>query len=385
MPALYFVPGILSTEMFTGGPGGQLLWVSYSRIALGQLGKLRLAGDGINPGLPDGVVCTPGGPLEPYYLPCLTALRQQLTPYGYSVFPWGFDWRKDIIAAGNDLAAAIRNVATPADPCSIVGHSQGGLVARAAWASLVASGESNLVRRIVTLGTPHQGSYSPVRVFSLTDPLIGQLAGATQLLSFVLNVVPPNIYFPAYSPAELSQLAGTWPGLYQLLPVPGSPDSSNDPSRDYLFNAANWPSDRGIDAGWLNAASTTFAAFQLNPATFPPAWVLTTAAGTGLPTAYKLSSPSLLGTDAALSFTGQGDGQVTHSSAWVTNSARYLVNCRHSDLPNEVGQSGQLAAWVRDVRLAPAPAPPAVIVGGVLNPRIAGPPIPVPLWPNHDC
>ena len=52
-------------------------------------------------------------------------------------------------------------------PCSIVAHSAGGLVARAAWLALGQAGATNLVRRIVTYGTPHQGSYGAVRLWSL--------------------------------------------------------------------------------------------------------------------------------------------------------------------------------------------------------------------------
>ncbi len=385
MTICYVLPGILGTELGTGPQGQSLLWVSYTRLALGEVGGLWLDTDGTSPKAPFGRDCSPRGPLRDYYDSCVSSLTRDLGPHGYTVQPWGYDFRLDIIGTGARLAAEIRANVSASDPCAIVAHSQGGLVSRAAWSALGGTGEQNLVRRIVTLGTPHQGSYAPVRIWSLDDPQLDQMQLITTLLAFGTFVVPVGVHAVPWSLEALSQLLASWPALYQMLPVLGSPDAAPDPHRNYLYLSGNWPQNRGILQDWLDNAAGPMRAFLLSPSSLPPAEVLTTVSGNGIYTPNSLKFTDELGSISALGFTDEADGSVTRESALVSGSKTFVFNCRHSDLPSVVALNGDLADMVREVRVAPVPPLPTIKSAVPINPMFAGPPIPTQLWPDHDC
>jgi hypothetical protein len=334
--------------MFSPSLLGDLLWVSYSRLALGQVGQLRLAPDGVSPGPPDGVACNFGGPLPDYYATAFSVLADQLRPAGYQTIQVGFDWRKEIVDQGRSLAGRILAQVDPGDPCAIVAHSHGGLVARAAWSLLVGSGESARVRRIVTLGAPHRGSYAAPGISCLARSEAYQVAALSQVsLAINLGGVPPTLIDPPrWTVADVAALAASWPALYELYPA--LPPTPEDPQRAALYDARLWPVARGVQQRWLDYAATTYAAWRDSSASIPPASVLTTVGGTGWPTTDGLVVPSALGSPAALGSTDQGDGTVTLASALVPGSRTYTVQLRHADLPRVLALSGDLAVWVQE-------------------------------------
>src|SRR6516164_2511970 len=136
MGLIYILPGILGSELYTEHEPSGLLWVNYGRLVVGEIGRLRLDVDGLSPGPPDGLDCFAGAPLPAYYGFAQSSLFQQLKSRNYDVQPWGYDWRKDILSEGVELANNIRFRSRLGEPVTIVGHSQGGLVARAAWYEL---------------------------------------------------------------------------------------------------------------------------------------------------------------------------------------------------------------------------------------------------------
>jgi hypothetical protein len=320
-----------------------------------------------------------GPPLPDYWSTPIKLLIDSLRPHGYRLDVLVYDWRKSIFAAGEGLAGLIRNKDTASDPCSIVAHSMGGLVARAAWASLVLSGQESKVRRIVTLGSPHQGTYAPVSVLSANYEALDQLAFISYTLTSGVNVIGWPITYRRYNVFEIRDVAATWPALYSIFPLLGGTDAVNDPHRADLFERSKWPASIPVDANWLSYARAIVAPFLLSPTSQPPAWVMTTVAGQGVPTPAGLVRPELLGSAAAIGSAEDGDGVVTGSSALMAESKRYVVSARHSDMPAFTAASGELADWVLEVRDPITPVPPPETIPGVLTPVLAGPPIPQPL------
>jgi len=101
-------------------------------------------------------------------------LRQALADAGArntAQFSYGptLDYQRLAAQLGRTLAEIC--AATGARRVDVIGHSLGGLAAR----YLVDSGAGDLVRRLVTLGSPYYASVIPVRelaIFAADDPLI---------------------------------------------------------------------------------------------------------------------------------------------------------------------------------------------------------------------
>lgn len=371
MPRCIVVPGFLASTVYTVSPLRVLLWVNVPRLVLGHFGVLRLAPNGIDPGPPDGAACEAGEGLDDYVEQPALELGRQLASSGYSVEVFAYDWRKELIAHGAALAARIRAVATESNPCSLVCHSTGGLVARAAWANLGSTSQTGLVRRIVTLGTPHKGTYSPVMVFSREDPLIRQLLFLNQsLLMTPIGRLPGYVQWRS---GDIRKLAQTWVSLYQLMPAPPAP--SFDPDRMALYHRDNWTDPADLQQQWLDYSRETWWPLMASPASMPPPWVLTTVSGNGWETRNKLSYWRDLGDPDAIGISSEGDGVVTTESAEVAGSAVYRTTCGHADQLPALVNSGQVAEWVLAVRVAPAPPPPPEDVPEVVTPVIQQPPV----------
>jgi hypothetical protein len=382
VPTVYVVPGLGGTTLGFDPGGGRPLWVDYTRIALGNIGAMRLAPDGVSPGPPDGRPLFPGEPLADYYGPCVEALRTQLVSGGYIVRTHGYDWRLQSEITGAALAARIRAETTPGIPCSLVCHSFGGIVARAAYAALVGTGDAGLVRRIITLGSPHQGSYGVVALWSLDSDQLSQVQQLTLLTSTLLSLISPLVAPFPWSKEALVRLSATWPALYETLPLLNSPDSESDPNRAVVFGST-WPVDRAISQGWLDVARLAFQPRLFTGPWNPPARVMTSVAGTGTQTPAALHFPGLLGIPVAYNTVADGDGTVTVASALLASSAMVKVAGRHTDLPNQMGIGGQLAGLVLAER--PDPPPPVMAIAGPFNPQLAGPPFPQKLAGLSDC
>jgi triacylglycerol esterase/lipase EstA (alpha/beta hydrolase family) len=116
------------------------------------------------------------------------------------------------------LAAAIERILarTGADRIDVVAHSLGGLVARA-W--IRAHGRESRVRRLVTLGTPHQGT----RVAALAvDPLAkALLPGSRELAELsrddpVPSLVSVTAIYSTFDAKVLPPRNGYYPGAWNI-------------------------------------------------------------------------------------------------------------------------------------------------------------------------
>lgn len=98
-----------------------------------------------------------------------TVLRRYLTQLGYQVHPWS---RPEILALHRLSGVALKRmeeIATIADgPVSMIGHSLGGIYARE-----IARAAPELVRRVITVGSPFGGDLKSNVVWPLYESVTG--------------------------------------------------------------------------------------------------------------------------------------------------------------------------------------------------------------------
>ena len=121
-----------------------VLWLDPAEIALGRLTELRLKGATAYHAV--GVI-----------LLAYLKLQLRLRIAGFDATFHPFDWRLGLDVLGDRLADAVASDA--AGQVSIVAHSMGGLVARAALPRINAK-----LKQLIMLGTPNYGSFAPVQV-----------------------------------------------------------------------------------------------------------------------------------------------------------------------------------------------------------------------------
>lgn len=377
----YLLPGFMGTELVYADDPNRLLWCDYAPLSRGEVRFMALAANGIDPLPPDGVALVARDPLPKYFSGTIELLPKTLQDDNYQVVPWGYDWRLDMRVIGHNLAEEIRAEVSAADPCTIVGHSGGGLVARCAWADLVNTGNENLVRRIITIGTPHWGTYSVPKAFFGGGPTLNQL----QFLNFLGKKAsndfasgPPVVYL---SGTKLAAIVASWPAAYQLLPALDSPAGYPDPLRFDLYIETNYAPGAHVSADRLDEARQVWQRFLKSPESQPPSSILTTVAGQGSPTTAALRAvrPAPLGIGSPLDEYQpgrDGDNTVVTEDAFIEGSVKYYVPSIHMDLLIKVTYQKLLRDWILDSRVAPGPppAPPTAYIGRVA-PNNVGPPI----------
>jgi pimeloyl-ACP methyl ester carboxylesterase len=197
---VYVVPGLMGSQLAVAreppGPDN-LLWVDPTDVQQGRLSLLAIPGDPLKV----------AGPVLYGFLPLKFALQAA----GYAVRTFAYDWRQSISDTGAALAA--RLTGEKAHEINIVAHSMGGLLARVA----LRSESGRRVRRLITLGTPHGGSFAPVQAVRGSYPLVRRLA---------------QIDVQHDAEALARDVFSTFYSLYQMLPRGLTPD---------LFNQRNWP------------------------------------------------------------------------------------------------------------------------------------------------
>jgi CHAT domain-containing protein/pimeloyl-ACP methyl ester carboxylesterase len=202
-PRVLILPGIMGSTLARKGHFGieDTLWINPAEIALGRLTELKLNG-GASAYHASGVV-----------LLAYLKIKLRLKLAGFDADFFAYDWRHSVGEAGANLARTIQQ--DPARQVSLVTHSMGGLVARAA---LGAAGKK--VARLIQLGTPNYGSFAPVQVLRGIYDVVRKVAEVDLL----------------HDAGELSnKVFNTFPGLYEMLPTPGKFKTVN------LYDAATWP------------------------------------------------------------------------------------------------------------------------------------------------
>ncbi|HEY7760642.1 MAG TPA: CHAT domain-containing protein [Burkholderiales bacterium] len=208
-PKVLILPGITGSRLGQIAVNGQenIVWFDPVELAFGAIRKLAMG---------SGVKIVPLGVILLYYL----KLKLRLRALGFDADFYPYDWRQSLDTLGMQLAERIRN--DPAlDGVSLVCHSMGGLVARAAVAALGAAGKK--IGRVVQLGTPNFGSFCAVQTMRAQGDTVKKLAFLDQrhdAQELVADVLAPM------------------PGFCQLLP---SPERFNAID---LFDAKRWPASR---------------------------------------------------------------------------------------------------------------------------------------------
>jgi pimeloyl-ACP methyl ester carboxylesterase len=384
MHLVYFAPGFAGTFLTADAAGRSRVWVEVTELLLGKTRQLELAPDGSSPGPPYGIQLFASDPYTDYYATALNLLAEQLGRGDYGIRPHGFDWRLRIRDQGVILANRIRSEVQGGEQCTIVGHSQGGLLARAAWSDLVGTGQQGLVRRIVCLGTPHEGSYNIVGLMAGADDsavrvaLLDALGSAMTFGGPVYNGQLPLGLF------GVAAIARTWPACYELLPMLDGAERSLDPNRSQLYDARNWFVLTRPPQSYLDYARDDFQPWLRSPASMPPANVMTSVFSTGFPTAQTLRARENFGTPGSFGPTDSGDSIATVLSATGVGSRLFECAFIHWDMTRQTVLSGDLAMLIREQGSVP---PPPLFVGTtvqVAGVGITAPPTPIALSPGPD-
>ncbi len=368
MPNCYLMPGFLASNL-TIHATGELFWFNSTKLAVAGINPARLAANGIDPFVPGGLALDVQPEGQDPWTDVVAHLTSQLSMFHYTITMTSWDFRKDIAAVGAGLAATIMANESASDPCTIVGHSAGGLVACIAWDKLVQAGKSNLVRRIITLGTPFQGSYLTIAWLAGLSLSQAQLYGL-QGIFLAANPFGPN----QFTQFNLNNIVLSWPAFYQLYPALGGTDEDGDPNRQYLYVASNYPAVAVPDQGRLDAARLTWQPYLAGPATVPPTWIATYVFGTGILTADRIASNIAPLQITHLDSVIDGDGTVSHLSAVRAGGYTVQVTCEHNSLPLAMAANGHLADLILDVRNPPDPPRPPLVIADAFSQNVTPPP-----------
>ncbi len=289
---VYVLPGIMGSQLgFVRGDKrpNDILWLDPIDIAFGRLTELRLDG---------AARAVPLGAMNYTYLKLTLSLRKA----GYDAVLLDYDWRSDIAALGKRLAARIAEDGR--NEVAIIGHSMGGLVARAALTHTA----GQRVSQLIMLGTPNAGSLAAVQALRGTYSVVRKIA--------MLDLRHDAEYLAR-------QVFSTFPGLHELLPA------NNSVSDLDLFDASAWPSSGpGPDPALLRAAAGLEQ--RMAPADSRFTMVVgcnrTTATGVAL-------HPDADGGEFEYEYSLQGDGTVPVELARLPGARHSYVECGHSDMP----------------------------------------------------
>lgn len=305
---VFFLPGIMGTQLALPRDRptpNNLLWLDPTDIQDGRLSLLAVPGENL--------IVT--GAMPYTWLPLKLALHAA----GFTMRGFAYDWRRDL---SESAAAFARELAEcPEGEISVVGHSMGGLVAHAA----LASDAGDRVRMLVTLGTPHGGSFAPVQAVRGVYPLVRRLAQLD----------------PAHTPEALARdVFSSFHSLYQMLPRDHHPD---------LIEPRNWPRSGPQPNATLLARAPLF-----NPGGSDPR--IQAIAGHGFLTTVGVAE---VGEEFWYRYEYSGDGTVPVTRATLRGSPAWYCPVAHNELPRDAGVQAAVVDLLSGRRPALATAPPA--------------------------
>jgi len=285
---VYVLPGIMGSQLgfIRGGKRpNDILWLDPIDIAFGRLTELTLR---------DSSRVVPLGAMSYSYLKITLSLRKA----GFDAVLLDYDWRRDISTLGKQLAD--RMAADGHEDVALIGHSMGGLVARASL--MHAAGKR--VSQLIMLGTPNAGSLAAVQALRGTYSVVRKIAMLD--LRHNAEYLARNVF-------------ASFPGLHELLPA-------NKIVSDLdLFDAKAWPADGpGPDAALLRSASGLEGRMAAADSRF------TMVVGCNRTTATGVA---MRDGDFEYEYSLQGDGTVPIELARLPGARHSYVECGHSDMP----------------------------------------------------
>jgi hypothetical protein len=227
------IPGIMGSTLSAVAERGSLdrIWLDPLYLAVRRLDVLRLSDDG-RTGYEPGYDVRATGMLPLVYWRQILSLRRH-----WNVYPFWFDWRKDLNVTADELRMHIDTKIGEDAPVHVVGHSMGGLVTRTfakrhpgRWETMwdqESDGRSG--GRLIMLGTPNHGSFSIPLLLTGLGSMVRRLAAASiqHQLSDVLEItnsfvgtyqmLPSSHVMPSVKPLYRS---GTYTDLAEPRTVP---------------------------------------------------------------------------------------------------------------------------------------------------------------------
>ncbi|MBC7982651.1 MAG: alpha/beta fold hydrolase [Candidatus Obscuribacterales bacterium] len=286
-PRVYILPGFMGSQLgYAKGGSTSALWLNLTSAAQGDIFSLAL------PSKPNVKVLSAAlhGHLK---------LKLTLDAAGFDARLHPYDWRKSVTDSAARLLQRLSKEHSKS--VTIIGHSMGGLVARAA----LAADKQKRIGKIIQMGTPNFGSFAPVQALRAVYPSVRKLAA-----------LDPN-----HSAEQLARhVFRTLPGLYQLLPA-----AKNTRELD-LLDLESWPDDLlGPDATML--ASARAVRHNLGAANKNCHHVI----GVNQETITRVTK-----TRSGFVYHSNldGDGTVPRSLAEWPGAKMWYINERHGNLPN---------------------------------------------------
>jgi pimeloyl-ACP methyl ester carboxylesterase len=281
---VFVLPGIMGSRLgLVARRNYSLLWLHPTAVANGSLMQLAM---------PSPRALRAVGVMLPGYL----KLRLRLEVAGLRPVFCPFDWRRDVDHLAREFARLIER--SGERKALVVGHSMGGVIARAALAY-----DKRRIAKLIQLGAPNDGSFAPLQALRAVYPTVRKIASLDR----------------DHSAEYLARAVfHTLPGIYQMLPSAGS---ASEPD---LFDPRNWPADELAPDPKLLARARKIRGRL--PAATERCNVI---AGVGQDT---IVSVALQERGFQYEFRPEGDGTVPLARARWTDAATWYVNENHGAL-----------------------------------------------------
>jgi len=297
-PRVLIIPGIMGSKI---GKKHKLfddtIWIDPIDIAAGNLTDLRLNGE-------DTEFEALGVILFAYL-----KLKLSLRAAGYDADFYPYDWRKSISLLGQELSVSLSKEKTA--NVSIVAHSMGGLVTRAAIAQ-----KAPKIKRVIMLGTPNHGSFAPVQVLRAVYPILRKIAFID--LKHSANKLVKKVF-------------RTFPSLYEMMPWPEKFSALD------LYSLAGWPT-----TGPAPLENMFQSARHVQQSLAPADDRFCLIAGVNQETVVGVH---MEWDEFSYDLSMEGDGTVPLSLAELPGAKTYFVDESHGSLPN----NRQVAKAVDDI------------------------------------
>ena len=339
------LPGGMGSEIREASdPANKLIWVNLDALKKGDVRKMEVDIQvPVNPA-GAGVACVAGSPLHDYYDEPLAQLQLQLSKEGWDVNGFGYDWRMSNFTEAQKVVDRIKANHIDEGPVVIVGHSQGGLVARAVWALMNATPSTNPIKRIICVGTPNGGLFNPLVMWggsNLTRTLICTLSTVYAFMS--------HRFLSANTPKEIVNVSAGWRSLYEMMPWRTSPNSDQNANLAGLYDPGIYIRGNKLDRDLMRIAKDTWHPLFDSEAYIPPGGKLVCIAGRGRPTIESVGAYLKNDVDTVLLHMEDGDDSVTPTSAWMATSNNYSVDSNHVNLLATCINENMIHAMVSEV------------------------------------
>ena len=294
---VFLLPGIMGSRLgLVARRSYSLLWLHPTAVANGSM--LQLA-------IPGSRALRAVGVMLPGYL----KMRLRLEVAGFRPVFCPFDWRRDVDQLARSFARTLER--SGERKALVVGHSMGGLVARAALAY-----DKRRIAKLIQLGAPNDGSFAPLQALRAVYPTVRKIAALDR----------------DHTAEHLARAVfHTLPGIYQMLP------SARSAAEADLFDGRNWPADELAPDPKLLARARKVRARL--PAADGRCNVIV---GVGQET---IVSAAMHGRGFRYEFRAEGDGTVPLSRAQWSEAATWFVNENHGALT----QNDSVLAAVADI------------------------------------